>query len=358
MIEPVVIIGGGVAGAAAAIHLARADVPVVLLERTVGAHVKVCGEFLSNVSLRELSALGIDVARLGAVPVNEVRIDGRTPGRPIELPFSAASLTRERLDQALLAVAEDAGVEVRRGMPARGIAPTGHSWSVETSRGLLRASDVVVATGKLDLRGMPRHAPRLHPLVGLKRYGAAQDGKRVTLALFPHGYCGLQPIEDGRTNVCLVVTADRLRALGGRPEKVFEEIVRRSPHLEPCIGTADDPVVAVGRVPYGFVRRSTNGAYFVGDQAAVIPSYCGEGIGIALSSGRSVAAAIAEGVSAQAFQADFARRVAPRVRNAKLVSRALCTRVGRGAAQLVAGAMPAVVRKMAVATRTPRATSA
>ena len=43
----VLVIGGGLAGAAAAVHLAGAGRDVCLLERTTGPHDKVCGEFLS-----------------------------------------------------------------------------------------------------------------------------------------------------------------------------------------------------------------------------------------------------------------------------------------------------------------------
>jgi menaquinone-9 beta-reductase len=42
-----IVVGGGLAGAAFAITLARQGRPVIVLEKTTGAHHKVCGEFLS-----------------------------------------------------------------------------------------------------------------------------------------------------------------------------------------------------------------------------------------------------------------------------------------------------------------------
>ena len=70
MTVDVAIVGGGPAGAAAAIRLARAGVRVTLVERTRQVHDKVCGEFLGGTALDALGELGIDVAALGARPIS------------------------------------------------------------------------------------------------------------------------------------------------------------------------------------------------------------------------------------------------------------------------------------------------
>ena len=66
----VLILGGGVAGCAASIALARKGRCVTLIEREPTPRHKVCGEFLSGEALEDLHALGIDVASLGAVPID------------------------------------------------------------------------------------------------------------------------------------------------------------------------------------------------------------------------------------------------------------------------------------------------
>jgi len=57
----VVVIGGGLAGSAAAIVLGRAGSDVVLLERESQPQHKVCGEFLSREALKYLELLGLEV---------------------------------------------------------------------------------------------------------------------------------------------------------------------------------------------------------------------------------------------------------------------------------------------------------
>ena len=54
-----IAVGGGLAGAAFALELARNGARVVVLERSRAAHLKVCGDFLSAEALDLLAYLGI-----------------------------------------------------------------------------------------------------------------------------------------------------------------------------------------------------------------------------------------------------------------------------------------------------------
>jgi choline dehydrogenase-like flavoprotein len=82
--DEALIIGGGVAGCAASIELARKGRSVTLIEREPTPRHKVCGGFLSGDSLEDLHALGIDVTSLGAVPIDYVRLAAaRRARRPL-----------------------------------------------------------------------------------------------------------------------------------------------------------------------------------------------------------------------------------------------------------------------------------
>src|SRR5690606_30511457 len=104
-------------------------------------------------------------------------------------------------------------------------------------------------------------------------------------------------------------------AAGGRPIALFHQLADQSPALAARLADlpADPRIDAIGHIPYGWrARHSWPGLYRLGDQAAVIPSLAGEGIGIALASAqRAVQCWQAEGrEGAQAYQRDFARRAA------------------------------------------------
>ena len=65
---------------------------------------------------------------------------------------------------------------------------------------------------------------------------------------------------------------------------------------------------SIARVPYGYFcadHAAADGLYRVGDQAAVIPSFTGEGVAIALRSARLAAAAVLAGDGRSAMRPRF-----------------------------------------------------
>ncbi len=275
-----VIIGGGVAGGAVAVLLARAGRRPLLLEREQGAHDKVCGEFVSGEAARLLAHLGLDVAVLGAAPVGRVRLVHGTRIADAALPFAAWGLSRRRLDAALLDAAERDGAEVRRGVAVRGIGPDG---AVVLPGEELRTDTVLLATGKHELRGAGREA-RSEALVGLKLHlrlaprQASRLAGYVELYLLEGGYAGLQPVEDGVVNLCLIAPAARFGAAGRSAAALIEALGAEAPQLGVRLGGAEalwPRPLAVARVPYGHLHRPTPrdlpGVFRLGDQAAVIP---------------------------------------------------------------------------------------
>jgi len=352
----ILVVGGGLAGSAAAIVLARAGRAVTLVEREAAPRPKVCGEFLSVSALACLDALGVPAAALGAVPLSHLRVAAGGAPTTMPLAFRAAALTRERLDGALIDAAAFAGATIARGRAVRALAREDGHWRADLGGERIAARTVLLATGKTDLRGR-RRPDGLHAhMVGLKRYAvpARPVAPFVDVVLFPGGYCGIAPVQDGRLNVCLALSADTLKGAGGA-DGAFETVLRASPHARALLGDAeiDTRTLAVGRVPYGFVRHRTDGPFHLGDQAAVIGSFCGEGMGLALASGIRAAEAILAGRDAEAFQRDFARLSGLRVPATGLLSRALCAAALQPAAMSLARRAPGFVGRVSRALRTP-----
>lgn len=353
----VLVIGGGLAGAAAAAHLARAGHDVGVLERTTGPHDKVCGEFLSFEAQEELRGIGLDLRGLGAVPIGAVAV--AAGGRRVEAPlgFEALSLSRRVLDEAVLGKATEAGAEIRRGARVTGLAREGAVWSVEVEgQGRTRARHIFLATGKHDLRGWPRAAGRQTDLIGFKTYWHLRRGlgASVELHLFPGGYAGIEMVEGGRANLCLVVGRGTFEALGRRWEGLLAHILGSCPSLRDRLAGAapcEPRPLAVAGIPYGLVQAGSNGPWRLGDQAAVIPSFTGEGMSIALHSARLAAGYLGAGRSAGEFQRRLAGDVGGQVRLSTLISQAL---VAPGTQAAVARLMvPPLLRWALWRTRLP-----
>lgn len=325
---PALIVGGALAGSAAAIALARGGARPVVLERTLEAGDALCGGFLSWRTLDRLEALGLQPDRLNHRRITRVRIfaGGREAQAP--LPFPALAVSRRRLDAVLIAEAERAGAGVERGTAVR----TAEGRRLLLADGAeLEADALFLATGKQDLRGLSRPTPGSDedPALGLRVRLRPSDAERrpiedaIELHLFDRGYAGLAVQEDGSANLCLAAKRSRLRE-AGTPERLLRAIAAEAPAFADRLGMrgGDGPIDAVANVPYGW--RATDGEpglFRLGDQAAVIPSLAGEGMGIALASGRSAAQAyLRDGPDGSTrWQRRFAARAARPVRVAGLV---------------------------------------
>jgi flavin-dependent dehydrogenase len=310
------IVGGGPAGSAAAIALARAGGSPLLIEREAEPRDPVCGGFLGWDSLAALARLGVDAGSLGARPIDRLRLVSRNRIVEARLPRIAAGLSRRRLDAALIDAAASAGAQVLRGCAVR---------AADLDRLVVRLDDgeeiqagtLLLATGKHELRGAPRERDAKADSVGIRtalvaspELGRDLDGV-IELHLFDGGYGGLLLQEDGSANLCLSVTRARFKAAGGI-ENMLAGLADELPRLRERIDQSRAiGWSAISGVPYGWRAHGTApGVYRLGDQAAVIASLAGDGIAIALESGCRAGAAIIAGGSAEAFQKDFARRAA------------------------------------------------
>ncbi len=360
----IAIAGAGPAGAAAAILLARGGHEVTLVERDRVAGHKMCGEFISREAVVDLEALGVDLAALGACRIGRMRLVRGARVVEAALPFVAASLTRRALDAALQARAETCGVRLERGHAVRAVRRD----ALELDGGdELPAAAVLLATGKHELRGQRRVVPGAGAptLVGFKTYWRLAPAQAAALAghvevlLFRDGgggtYGGLQPVEDGGANLCLLVSRARLDAAGGRWDAVLGGLCEECRHLrvrlDGAVPLLERPLSIAG-VPYGFVHRGgEDGVFRLGDQAAVIPSFSGDGMAIALhSAGLAARVLLAGGDSGE-----YARRMRADVARPMRVARALSglgrTRAGQAALMAACGMWPGAIRAAALGTR-------
>jgi flavin-dependent dehydrogenase len=300
------IVGGGPAGASAAIALARGGAMPVLIERCPGERDLVCGGFLGWDAIAALKRLGLDPAALGARPIHRLRLVAGKRIVETALPRAAAGLSRRRLDAALLRMAEEAGAAVLRGRTARAI----EGDAVRLDDGEEMAADALfLATGKHELRGAVRETGSRPVSVGLRAPVPPPPGLAGTieLHLYDGGYAGLLVQEDGSANLCLSVAQARIA--DGR-DAFLAQLLKEAPVLAERIGgRLPAASEAIAGVPYGWRAPATvPGRFRIGDQAAVIASLAGDGIAVALASGAAAAHACLRGDGAEAFQRDFARR--------------------------------------------------
>lgn len=360
-----VVIGGGLAGAAAACHLAGARKSVVLFEKESTPRHKVCGEFLSAEAQAELRHLGIDIAELGAVPIRRVRLVRGGRSAEASLPFQAAGLSRFVLDDHLLQKAQTLGAHIVRGTPVRELVMDAvGGWSVTTQdQATVTARAAFLASGKHDLRQYKRERATPDRDIGFKIYlhlaPAQTEALRdaVEVVFFDGGYAGLQLIDRTTANLCLLVRKSLLMRLNKNWRDLLGHLTDSSAHLRTRLAGAapcwEEPL-AISSLPFGYLcdEREEPGLYRLGDQFSVIPAFAGNGISIALHTARLATTCFLHGDDGSAAYHQRARNhIGAPLRRASRLSRLSASPWAQSLAVQVCRAFPSVAAIAATVTR-------
>ena len=311
----VAVAGGGLAGAAAACHLAEAGRRVVLLERERGPHHKVCGEFWSVEAQGRLDAIAGGpwlLPSLGAAPIEQVRIVCGRLAVSAPLPFRpgachAIGSTRgcwTRPSAAGSPCSRAVGAAARRGRRRRAIAVRGG----ESPRASPCSPPANTSCGAGSGRGIPR-PDRLQAAFPPGRCAAPGTRRPVEMAMFDGGYAGLQLVEDGLANLCLVVRRDQLLSWAETGAACLSRC-RTSPGGSMAASPAGRSLWRSTASPMAtsMPPKARRRVYRLGDQAAVIPSFTGDGMAMALHSARLATDAILAGHPPAVYHREFARR--------------------------------------------------
>ena len=356
------VIGGGLAGSMVGLRLAAAGREVTLLERERAAHHQVCGEFLSREAVELLTPTGVNPLDLGAEQIRSVRLASKRHVVEAALPFTALSLSRCVLDEALLTRAAQAGCKVERGASVESLETRNGLWQAQLRGGeSWRAPTVFLANGKHDLRGHERSVGPHGDLIGFKlhwRLATPQTEELrgfIELFLFPGGYGGLSLVENGVANLCLVVRRSAWHSIGGWPA-LLGAIQNEIPHIAQRLRGATalwERPLAVSPIPYGYLAGRPLGLWCVGDQAAVIPSFTGDGMSIALHSAILAAQMYLVGASADRYHETLQAHLRRSMRLATALSRVMVTSAGRTLAPIGFSVFPNAINWIARSTRIP-----
>ncbi len=315
------IVGGGPAGCSAAIILALRGARVLLLEAKTYPHHKVCGEFLSPECGDSLDALGMMplLNIYSPVQIETVRIttpDG-TAWRT-RFPGIALGISRSVLDATLAERARRVGVNVCEGTPVTAIdgdLRSGFTLELRTARGRghIQSRTVIAAHGKrsaLDRALKRRFLDQPQPFVALKNhfYGPPLPN-HIDLHAFRGGYCGMSEIEGGTANVCFLVHESVFR--GSDVGAFLDWMQAQNPLLGEWLSKAEtihERWLSIGQVP--FVKKSAVVAdiLMAGDAAGLIVPLAGDGIAMALESGRLAAMKTGDFLTGKSSAAELLQR--------------------------------------------------
>ena len=341
----VAIVGGGPAGAALQIRLARAGVESVLFERAPRVHWRACGVFSSPLTRGRLRDLGVsdgEISRL-ARPISALEVRTQA-GAAVRLEYGTAAgyacgFDRVALDALLLDKARAAGavktasVVTSIGLPVRSGAPV--RLTVAPTEGVIgsaqqwRARLVVGADGPRSLVARSAGVTTLARLLckaGLTFHEsdplAEADGRAmVGQFLLGNGwYVGVAPVPDARVNVGIVIPAEQLGAPLNQVIGRTRGLMRDRSGIPISMPSIDEMMVALP-LRHRVWRAAGPGFLLVGDAAGFIDPLTGEGLHRALVSAELGADAITRWLrgDAQALD-DYDRHLRGRFRTKDIVS--------------------------------------
>ncbi len=285
-----IVIGGGLAGLTAARELAASGWDVLVFEKHPLPHHKVCGEYLSLEVVPYLEGSGValeDAPRIDTFRLHTTRGNQVTT----RLPLGGIGISRYALDYRLFQAAREAGAHFRW-EAVEAVAFSEGSFLVQTRGSAYRAAQVLGAWGKRSAMDRVLHRPffsQPSPWMGIKmHFEAAYPANEVGLYPFRGGYGGLSVTETGAVNFCYLIHRDRFRESAG-PMACTRELIQEQPGLRKTLSGAAplfEKPLSISNLFFGKKQLQSDRVLMAGDAARLIHPLCGNGMAMAIETGR------------------------------------------------------------------------
>lgn len=337
----VAIAGGGLAGLSLSILLGRQGYKVIVFEKEQYPFHKVCGEYISMESWEFLKSLGLDLETINPSRISRLQLSsvgGTVMDQP--LPLGGFGISRHLLDNALAGIARQRGVTIEENTRVNDIIFQQEDFLVHTSTGSYRSKVAVGSFGKKSNLDVKWKRPfifskrnKLNNFIGVKYHiRAAFASDTIALFNFPGGYCGIVKIEKDRYNLCYLTTAATLKKAGGNIKMLEQHTLSINPLLKQLLDHAEfiDPTpLTISQVSFEKKSLVANHVLMAGDSAGMITPLCGNGMSMALHSGKLLAGEIESFLNGRigrremenAYQCSWEKTFAGRLRVGRAIQR-------------------------------------
>jgi flavin-dependent dehydrogenase len=297
----VAIAGGGLAGMALSIQLARQGYHVIVFEKEQYPFHKVCGEYISYESWDFLQDLGIDLPAMDVSHITRLRVSAPN-GKMLEqdLPLGGFGLSRYVLDNTLATIARSAGVTIEENTKVNDIAFDGEGFVVTTIKKNYRSRVACGSYGKrsnIDVKWRRKFTTiaknKLNNYVAVK-YHIRTTFPNDTIALhnFYNGYCGISKIEGDKYCLCYLTNAENLQRCKGSIPLMEETILMKNPHLKEILSESEilfNAPLTISQISFNRKNQVEAHVLMIGDAAGMITPLCGNGMSMALHASKLAA---------------------------------------------------------------------
>lgn len=288
----VLIIGGGLAGLTAAIHLSQKNLKVTLIEKSGYPRHKVCGEYISNEILPYLRSLGVDVSELHPTKISKFEFTTNTgKATKAELPLGGFGISRYALDDFLCQKAISVNC-ILINENVTGVSFSNDIFNVTTANQILTAKIVLGAFGKrsnvdqvLDRNFFHKKSPWLAVKA---HYSGNLDNDLVALHNFKGGYCGVSKVEHNIINICYLADYATFKQYKNI-EDYQQNVLYKNKHLKSVFENSTllfDKPLTISQISFDKKQPVENHIIMIGDTAGLIHPLCGNGMAMAIHSAK------------------------------------------------------------------------
>lgn len=292
----ILIVGGGLAGLVAALHLQRAGLPCTLVEKRSYPFHRVCGEYISNEVVPYLQWLEAFPSALEPSSIRRFQLTS-THGASAELPLDLGGfgVSRFAFDHFLYRLAQQRGVRFMLEKEVTELRFSEDHFIAGISGEAFEADVVIGAFGKrsrldkaLNRDFINRHSPYVGVKYHLRLPGFPQD--LISLHNFTNGYCGASHVESGVVNLCYLSHRDNVRAFG-TIRAMEEAVLFKNPFLRDIFNRGTflfEKPETINEISFETKGPVENHMLMCGDAAGMITPLCGNGMAMAIHSAKIV----------------------------------------------------------------------
>ncbi len=303
------IIGGGLSGLVAAIHLSKNNLPVTLIEKETYPNHKICGEYLSQEIIPYLEKLDIHLSDLKPAIINNLQYS--TPsGKVVEtkLPLGGLGISRYALDYFLYKKAIACGIKIVPALVTNAVF-TEDQFIVTTNKNQEFHFDIVLgAFGKRSLMDKKLERNFIDQKSGwlaIKAHYKKDDfpDDLVMLHNFKGGYCGLSKTETGVINVCYLASYNSFKKYKD-PITFKNKVLMQNPQLKVFFQEAIPLFkkdISIAQISFQKKSCVQKHILMLGDAAGLIHPLSGNGMAMAIHSAKIASEAILNQIDKEEF---------------------------------------------------------
>ncbi|MGL2986054.1 NAD(P)/FAD-dependent oxidoreductase [Flavobacterium sp. RSSA_27] len=294
----IVIIGGGLAGLTAGIHLSQKGFTVIIIEKNDYPKHRVCGEYISNEVKPYLESLGIPIQN--AYPTSITQLEFATLfGASLhqKLPLGGFGISRYTLDYLVYQKAIASGCTIIKNNVATCVFEENQFIVTTQDEVQYKAKIVLGAYGKranLDHYLNRSFIQKTSPWLAVKNhYQGNFPDDVVGLYHFKGGYCGVSKVENDLINICYIANYKyfkRYKNLDDFAKAILFKNKKLKHILETSVPVFEKPLT-ISQISFEKKEPVSAHLLMIGDTAGLIHPLCGNGIAMAIHSAKIAAEA-------------------------------------------------------------------